>query len=214
MPVVATDISVAFGERRVLNGMSATFEEGTITALRAPSGFGKSTLLAIIAGHQKPDAGTVTITSADGGDDTPGISWIDQASPVFPHRTATDNVAMGALSRGATREESLTIAAHNLTRLGLDDVRDRAGKRLSGGERQRVAVARSMAAETPVILADEPTASLDAASRGLVIDALRAAADAGAIVIIATHDDTVAESADRIIRMDTLDTPSAPEATA
>ncbi|MCS4275738.1 ABC-type lipoprotein export system ATPase subunit [Mycetocola sp. BIGb0189] len=204
MPVVARDISVAFGERRVLTDFTAEFVEGSMTALRAPSGFGKSTLLAVIAGHQKPDEGTVAFTAADGTEHAPQISWIDQSSPVFPHRTAAHNVAIGALSRGTTWEDALLIADGHLERLGLDEVRDRLGKRLSGGERQRVAVARSMAAETPIILADEPTASLDAAARGLVIGALRAAADAGAIVIIATHDDIVAERADRIIRMDRL----------
>lgn len=198
MSIRVTDVTVAFGSRTVLREFSAEFADATVTALRAPSGFGKSTLLAVIAGHQRVDSGDVELGSATPAD----IVWIDQNSPVLGQRTALDNVAVGALARGLRRPAARRVAAAHLERVGLDAVSQRTGKELSGGERQRVAVARAMAARSGIILADEPTASLDADSRARVIAALRSAADAGAVVIVATHDDVVAAAAAVIIRLD------------
>lgn len=198
MSITVTGITVAFADRIVLEDFSAEFAEASVTALRAPSGFGKSTLLAVIAGHQRADSGTVALGSATTAD----IAWIDQNSPVLGQRSALANVAVGGMSRGLGRSAARIEAAEHLGQVGLAAVSRRLGKKLSGGERQRVAVARAMAAQTRIILADEPTASLDTDSRARVIAALRSAAEAGAAVIIATHDEAVAAAATTVIRLD------------
>lgn len=190
-----------FGRRLVLTGLTAAFPAGRVSALMGPSGTGKSTLLAIVAGHLAPTAGRVQVTDGAGAPTT-DVEWLVQSTPTLARRTAWDNAALGALARGLDRPAARAEAARVLEQLALSPVREVRTFRLSGGERQRVAVARSIVRRTPVLLADEPTASLDPTSRSAVCDALRAAADAGATVVVATHDPVVAGRCDQVLLLE------------
>lgn len=198
MSVTLTDIGKRFGPLVVLDRFTAFFPAGKATALMGPSGAGKSTVLALIAGLIPPDAGIIAKADDD-------LDWIFQTSPLLMRRTARDNAALGLLGRGIPRDTALALADEALDRLGLAHAATQTVFRLSGGERQRVAVARALITQAPVLLADEPTASLDGHSRALITDGLTEAAARGATVIVATHDPTVAAACDAIVRIDQPD---------
>lgn len=185
------DVSVALGGRRVLTNTNLVVEAGAMTAVMGPSGSGKSTLLTVLAGLLLPTTGERLLVRAD-----LTFAWIFQNSPVLARRTARDNVALGPLSAGRSITEARNLADMAMTRLAVGQLADQVAYRLSGGEKQRLAVARCVATRVDVILADEPTASLDASNRRLVCDSLRAAASTGSAVIVATHDEAVAQSCD------------------
>jgi ABC-type lipoprotein export system ATPase subunit len=196
MRVTIEALSVSWPGRSVLREVSGDFAGPGRVALMGPSGAGKSTLLAVLAGHLAPTSGSVIVAPAERPE------WIVQASPMLLGRSALENAAVGSLSRGADPLEALAAARHALETLGLAAVLHSRAHRLSGGERQRVAVARALAARPGLVLADEPTASLDAGSRDAVIDALGSLRDAGALVLIATHDPHVAASCERVLTLD------------
>jgi len=112
-----------------------------------------------------------------------------------------DNIALGAMARGQPYAEATAISIALLDGLSLSHLRDSPAHQLSGGERQRVMILRGVAFESPVLLADEPTASLDPVSRGDVVRALKFAADAGATVIVSTHDEAVAAQSGQVVRL-------------
>lgn len=191
--VVLEEISVTYGQQTVLRGLSRTFESGKSVAIRGPSGSGKSTLLGVISGHLTPDSGSVTTHGIAAQD----IDWLVQSSPLFPRRTVLDNACMSLLLRGHGLDYANQEALAALELVGLAGHAGSWTHSLSGGEKQRVAVARSIASGAKVILADEPTASLDAVSRLSVCEALAAATSTrNAIVIVATHDELVANYCD------------------
>jgi ABC-type lipoprotein export system ATPase subunit len=189
-------VSVSFGSRAVLDGADLAVDRGEVVALMGPSGAGKSTLLSLASGDLLPDAGTVSTVSRQ------DIAWILQSTPVFTHRTALDNVSVGALSRGCSRADAERIAMDVMGRLRVEHLASQKLYNLSGGERQRIAVARAICAQSSLVLADEPTASLDASSRELVVDSLLRAAEWGASVLIATHDPVVADRCHRTHSLD------------
>ncbi|GEC75527.1 ATP-binding cassette domain-containing protein [Microbacterium maritypicum] len=204
MRLVVRDVGVAFGGEQVLHGVSTVFGAGETTALMGPSGSGKSTLLAAIAGAVPLSSGTVELTS----NGNPPVSseridpeWIMQSAPLLQRRQVVDNVMLSCRVRGVGPEEALARSMRALFQVGVAHLARRRTFQLSGGEKQRVAVARAIAARAPLLLADEPTASLDARSRDATVDALRQAARSGAIVIVATHDDQVAEACQRVLRL-------------
>lgn len=197
--LVASGLRVAFGARRVLDGVDLHVPAACSVAVVGPSGSGKTTLLAVIAGLVVPQAGTVTRAGAPVRPDD--VGWVMQTTPLLGARSATANVALAALSRGASRAASDAVALALLDELGLADRASVPVRRLSGGERQRVAVARALAQEAPLVIADEPTASLDADSRDRVVDALLAVERAGRLVLVATHDGAVAARCSRVVTL-------------
>ncbi len=195
MRLTLTGIDVAFGDRSVLSGLDLQIEPSEAVALVGPSGVGKTTLLSVVAGMRRPDAGNRHV--ADGTDD--GIAWVFQTSPVLMRRSALANVALGARASGCDRATSSTRAHEALATLGIGDLATTRLFRLSGGERQRVVIARALAARADLVIADEPTASLDPATKEAVCGALVAVARAGGSVLVATHDPEVAGRCDRIL---------------
>lgn len=204
MPIVVADLHFAYGERVILDGLSCRFDPGVLSGLVGPSGSGKSTLLALVMGQLHPDRGSITRPASlfrDGGVDLARIAWVMQTANVFARRSALDNVALPVRCAGIPAQHAAERASSALASVGLAErERDTCGL-LSGGERQRVAVARALATAAPLLIADEPTVSLDHANRDLLVDALHAAARAGAIVIVATHDPAVYGACDAVVTL-------------
>ncbi|WP_158268742.1 ABC transporter ATP-binding protein [Salinibacterium hongtaonis] len=171
--------------------LTFTVEAGQSLAIVGPSGSGKSTLLSIIAGFTDPSSGELRFDGSRGH-----IEWAPQASPLLSRRTALDNVMLPTLIRGADPGAARMHASKTLDDLGLGAFAHTPVYRLSGGERQRVGVARAVVSRPRMLLADEPTASLDPYSRTAVIQTLRRCTQEGTAVIIATHDPIVAEQCD------------------
>jgi len=207
-----TGIRKAFGHasrRVVLDGLALHVARGEFVAVRGESGIGKSTLLNLVAGLDRPDAGVVRVDGTDLGaldDDAltrlrrSRIGFVFQAFHVLPYLSVGENVAL-PLSllgrRGAEAEARVRamLAAVNLAERAASRPRE-----LSGGELQRVAIARALVHRPAVILADEPTGNLDPASAAQVIELLRDIVKReGATALLATHSPTAAAAADRVL---------------
>jgi ABC exporter DevA family ATP-binding subunit len=182
---------------------------GELLVLMGPSGSGKTTLLSIMGCILRPTSGSVTI----GGVDVSGlvekelprvrrerIGFIFQDFNLFPTLTAGENLELALDLKGVQRDPARQVAQAWLEQVGLGDKYNTFPSDLSGGERQRVAIARALAVEPDILLADEPTAALDAQSGAEVIDLLRRLArDNGRAVVIVTHDERTLKFADRVV---------------
>jgi putative ABC transport system ATP-binding protein/lipoprotein-releasing system ATP-binding protein len=172
-----------------------TVEAGARIAIVGPSGSGKSTLLHLMAGLDDPTVGRVEWPAiGDREALRPGpVAIIFQGPSLLPPLTVEENVALPLVLGGEHDADARVNARAALSRLDLDDLRDKLPEEISGGQAQRVAVARAVAGEPRVILADEPTGQLDRANAAAVIGVLLEAADeAGAALAVATHDPDVA----------------------
>ena len=176
--------------------LSCDIGPGERVALVGPSGSGKTTLLHLMAGLDSPTSGHVTWPGIGGPDRLrPGpVAVVFQGPSLLPALSVAENVALPLVLGGAPHRASLDRARAALRRLGIDDLADKLPDEISGGQSQRAAVARALAGEPRLILADEPTGQLDRQTRDLVVDALIAAADlSGAALVISTHDPDVAD---------------------
>lgn len=204
MPIDVAHIGFAYGDRVIFDDLSCQFSEGMVTGLIGPSGSGKSTLIALLIGQLAPGRGRISYPAAllDRGVIAPRrVAWVMQSANLFTRRTAAENVALPLLANGTRRRDAMTRAETALDRVGLGArLHDRGGL-LSGGERQRVAVARALAVRAPLLIADEPTVSLDQTNRDRLVQTLLAAAEAGTIVITATHDPEVARACHRRVAL-------------
>jgi ABC-type lipoprotein export system ATPase subunit len=189
--------------------VSYEWAAGDLGAIVGPSGAGKSTLLDLLGGLRSAEAGSVRLhVDNESGSETLGAaahrrccSWVLQANTVFSGRTVIDNVTISRRVKADRRSDESGDASRVLSQLGLGEKEGRLVDSLSGGELQRVTIARCILAETGVILADEPTGNLDAANTALVVSALRAAADSGKMVIVATHDRAVFDKCDSVLSL-------------
>jgi ABC-type lipoprotein export system ATPase subunit len=195
-------VALSYGPRILFTDLDAVVEPVGVTVIVGPSGSGKSSLLAALAGYRKPSAGGITFTADDGSDRTDPdptlITWVPQGSNSLPARSAVDNVMIGALARGARQEEAAERASSALARVGLSPLSKSRARELSGGELQRLGFARALAAATPFIFADEPTSSLDAANVDIIAELLRELAGSSTVVV-ATHDPTLVAAATKVI---------------
>ncbi len=194
---------------RAVDGISLVVQPGEAVAIMGPSGCGKSTLLGLIGGLELPTDGRIAVggreVSALGDAERTALrraelGFVFHAGDLLPFLTAVENVALGlALDDG---EGAYRTALAVLTRLGLGADSEKLGDQLSGGQRQRVAVARAVVRRPRLILADEPTGSLDGASSAVVIDSLLdARREAGSTLLVATHDPAVARRLDRTLTL-------------
>lgn len=200
-----------FDEGRIvaLRGMDLSVEPGEFVAIVGPSGCGKSTLLHLIAALDAPDAGTIRVGdhNLESGRDLSHyrarhIGMVFQLHNLLPSLTALENVEVPMFELGARRRERRERARRLLELVGLSEREENRPPELSGGERQRVAIARALANDPPILLADEPTGSLDSEAGASVLDLLEGLRrDRGLTVLLVTHDDEVAARADRVVRM-------------
>ncbi len=190
------DIVVSRAGRIILNRVGFEVEPGVVTAVTGASGAGKSTLLWVIAGLIEPDAGSISP-----GNRFEMSAIVVQSYGLLPVLTAKENVELPLLMRGVTGDEARRRTEVALAQAGLPDLNDRLAEELSGGQRQRVAVARALAMRANLLVADEPTAELDAATASLVITALRGEADSGVTVVLSTNDPQLASMCDRVYHL-------------
>jgi putative ABC transport system ATP-binding protein len=212
--IVARDLrrtyDAATAPVRALRGVDLTVRAGEFVALTGPSGCGKSTLLNVIAGLEPADAGRVVVA----GTDLAGLSESDLARLRRRHvgivfqffnlidgMTALENVALAALVAGRSRRDADDRALGLLDLLGLLDKVDAAPSTMSGGERQRLAIARALVNEPTLLLADEPTGSLDSEGGDEVLELFVRLNERGQTIVMVTHDVQIAARARRVVRM-------------
>lgn len=202
-------VSVRFGGRDVLDGLSLHVDDGEVVAVLGPSGAGKSTLLRVVAGLLRPEAGTVHL---DGVDITTrpahlrNIGMMFQDEQLFPHLDVAANIAFGPRMHDWPQRQIEARVDELLAIVGLDGFGPRRVDRLSGGEKKRVALARSLAPRPAVLLLDEPLTGLDRDLHDRLIgelgDVLRATATTAVLV---THDrDEAAALAGRVVQWSDL----------
>jgi sulfate/thiosulfate transport system ATP-binding protein len=168
MAIEVRHVSKSFGSTPVLRDVSVDIADGSLTALLGPSGGGKSTLLRVIAGLERPDAGSVSIDGVDATRLAPqrrNVGFVFQHYAAFKHLTVFRNVAFGLEVRRRPRDEVRRRVTELLELVHLDQMADRYPNQLSGGQRQRMALARALAVEPKVLLLDEPFGALDAVTR-------------------------------------------------
>ncbi len=207
----ARDITVAFDGRAVLDKASITVGDREVVALQGPSGGGKSTLLRVLAGLLRPDAGRVVLNGRDITHLPPhrrGIGMVFQDDQLFPHLTVEGNVGFGLrMQRTATPTRRARVA-EVLALVGLADLGARDVTSLSGGEAKRVALARALAPSPPLLLLDEPLTGLDRDLHDrLVIDLAGLLRQTSTAALLVTHDpDEAAAVADRVLTLADLGT--------
>ncbi len=205
------DISKAYEKVRIraLDGASLTVARGEFVAVTGPSGCGKSTLLHLIAALDKPDSGSILVNGADltavrnlSRYRARDIGLVFQFHNLLPSLTASENVQIPMFEGGVPASERRARASRLLGLVGLAERENQRPAELSGGERQRVAVARALANDPPILLADEPTGNLDSQSSRMILDLIaRIRAERRLTIVLVTHDMDVAGHADRIVRM-------------
>ena len=209
--ITGKDIRKSFDKLEVLRGIDIRIDRGEIVSVVGPSGAGKTTLLQILGTLDRPTSGKVLFDDTDvfalGNSQLAkfrngNIGFVFQFHQLLPEFSLLENVAMPALIAGVSSREAFALARPLIKYLGLDHRMDHKPAELSGGECQRAAVARSLINKPQVILADEPSGSLDSANRRelhrLFFDIRR---DMGATFVIVTHDENLAADTDRVIQM-------------
>jgi putative ABC transport system ATP-binding protein len=212
--LVARDVVKEFplNERRVtaLRGVSLTVTAGEYCAIVGPSGCGKSTLLTLLGGLDLPTTGSVALlgTATTGLDDRTltrlrleRIGFVFQRFHLLPVLTARENVELPMAELGVGKSERRARADELLAYVGLAERTSHRVTQLSGGEMQRVAIARALANKPALILADEPTGELDAATGSEILALFRRLHADGTTLVVVTHDDRLAAEAGRVIRM-------------
>ncbi len=197
------------GRIRALDGMELHVATGDYVALVGPSGCGKSTLLHLIAALDRPDRGSIVVAGHDLAHEhdlshyrARHVGMVFQLHNLLPTLTAVENVQMPMFELGIRPSERERRARHLLELVGMGERERNLPTQLSGGERQRVAIARALANEPGVILADEPTGSLDSTSGLQVMELLESVCrDRGATLVLVTHAPDLALRADRIVQM-------------
>ena len=221
--VVIDHVSRAYGPSVVLSDVSFVIEPGELVALTGPSGSGKTTLLQLIGSLDRPTTGRILVDDVSVGELTrpalfrrETVGFVFQLHYLLPALTVEQNVELPLVAARVPRRERVQRSLELLDEVGLAKRAGSLPADLSGGERQRVAIARALAGRPRLILADEPTGSLDSVASRKVWDLLgEVRARHGTTVMIASHDATLAERVDRALRLmdGRLVSPAQPERT-
>jgi putative ABC transport system ATP-binding protein len=196
------------GQVNALAGVDLTVRFGETVSISGPSGCGKSTLLHLLAAIDSPTSGTVTVAGHDlahlrdpSDYRRNEVGLVFQFHNLLPQLSALANVELPMFGAGLSARQRKSRARELLAEVDLSDCRDRLPTELSGGERQRVAIARALANEPKLLLADEPTGSLDSVSTGRFLELLDRLGSSGMTIVMVTHAPDVAMHADRIVEM-------------
>ena len=212
--VSVADLHLQRGTRPILTGVSLTVARGELVAVMGPSGSGKTTILRAIAGLERFNAGRIGVDGVElsGGAAIPlatlrdlrrKVGMVFQCHCLFEHLAAIDNVCLAPVhAHGVSRADAERRARELMTAFGVDHRADALPRQLSGGEAQRVAIARALAVDPPVLLMDDPTASLDPPRRTELGNLLKGLLRQGRTLIVSTHDEDFAgDFATRVIRL-------------
>ncbi len=206
------NITKSFGNLQVLKGIDLHIDKGEVVSIVGPSGAGKTTLLQIIGTLDKADSGSICIDGIDVGSlsqkkladfRNKHIGFVFQFHQLLPEFTALENIMIPAFIAGMSKSDAKKRATELLDFMGLADRAKHKPNELSGGEKQRVAVARALVNNPSVILADEPSGSLDSKNKAELHQLFFDLRDKmGQTFVIVTHDETLASITDRTIRME------------
>jgi putative ABC transport system ATP-binding protein len=207
--VIVTELFKSFGPIDALRGVSLTVAASELVAIAGPSGSGKSTLLNLIGSLERPDAGTVTVAGLPVPEPRHAVDFrremvgfVFQDNLLLPYLSAQANIEAALLAAGVSRRERAERSLQLLDEVGLADRARHLPAELSAGQRQAVALARALANQPRLLLADEPTGALDSASAARALELLAATrALHGMTVLIVSHDPAVAERADRVVHL-------------
>ena len=205
------EVTKSFGNLQVLKGINLHINKGEMVSIVGPSGAGKTTLLQIIGTLDKPDSGTIIIEGTDVSQlstkklsefRNQHIGFVFQFHQLLPEFTAIENIMIPAFIAGVSRNKAKERAEELLALMGLSDRADHKPNQLSGGEKQRVAVARALVNNPAVVLADEPSGSLDSKNKAELHQLFFELRDKlGQTFVIVTHDEELAKLTDRTIHM-------------
>lgn len=210
MIIKLNDVTKSYGERKIIDNISMEIKEGEFVAIMGKSGAGKSTILNIIGLLETIDTGKVII---DGEEDIKPnsrrstailrkkISYLFQNFALIDEETVYYNLLIAIKYLKGSKNFKITKISEALAKVGLEGFEKRKIFELSGGEQQRVAVARIILKPSKIVLADEPTGSLDEGNRDMIINLLRMLNDKGKTVVLVTHDKSVSEHCDRVINL-------------
>lgn len=197
MIVRALDLTVRYGDRTLLDGLTLELDRGETCAVVGRSGSGKTTLLLALAGLLTPSTGNV-----QHGVEPSDIQYVPQAASLLPELSALDNAALALRVRGSDPRSARDTARRALADVGLSDAADALPDDLSRGMQQRVALARSLAVGPALLLADEPTGTLDRDTGRQVAHALMESCHrSGATLVVATHDQGLVTGYDRVLEL-------------
>jgi putative ABC transport system ATP-binding protein len=198
----ARDLAYRRDGQQILSGVSVAVHPGERLAVTGPSGSGKTSLLTLLAGLDAPSSGEVYIdgTRLTGvAGPRQGVALVLQGYGLVSLLTAAENIEVALRAAGWAPPHAAGAAREALSQVGLDAHADQLVEELSGGQQQRTAVARALALKPKLLIADEPTAELDPASRTLALARLFEVATGGGALVLATHDPEVAERCDRVL---------------
>ena len=208
--ILAEDVVKTFdnGLVRALDGVSMRVTHGEFVAVTGPSGCGKSTLLHLIAALDQPTAGRIIVNGRDlrtaGNEEyrRNEVGLVFQLHNLLPQLTGIENIEVAMFSNGMSHRAQRERSRELLEAVGLTEKEKMTPPRMSGGERQRLAIARALANDPSILLADEPTGSLDSAAVERVLELLRTIRERRDVtVLLVTHDQHVAATAERIVTM-------------
>jgi putative ABC transport system ATP-binding protein len=207
--VVVRDVVKAFGPIHALRGVSLAVSPSEFVTITGPSGSGKSTLLNLIGSLDLPDSGTIMVAGTPVPEPRAAVhfrrhvvGFVFQDNLLLPYLSAQGNIEAPLLASGLGLRERRRRSSELLAEVGLADRAQSIPSELSGGQRQAVALARALANDPRLLLADEPTGALDSVSGERALDMLVALRDRrGMTVIVVSHDDAIAARADRVVRL-------------
>ena len=199
-----------YGKNHILKDVNLTIEDGDFMTLLGPSGCGKTTTLRVVSGLEKPQNGTILmngkeiVNAAEAHFAPPSerdLNLVFQSYALWPHMTVRENIAFGLHIKKMNPSEIKLKTREMLSLVGLSGFEARDVTSLSGGQQQRVAIARAISTRPPIIMADEPTGALDSKTGHEVLQFLQQLNKEGSTVILITHDNGIAATARRCVRL-------------